>query len=54
MLTSVRTISRARSQGRKSRLLHALDCDETQDFLFGKPVPSEAFEERYLVSVALA
>jgi diguanylate cyclase (GGDEF)-like protein len=32
----------------QSRLLRLLGCDEMQGFLFGKPVPSEAFEARYL------
>ncbi len=32
----------------QSRLLRLLGCDEMQGFLFGKPVPSEIFEARYL------
>jgi len=32
----------------QSRLLRLLSCDEMQGFLFGKPVPSEIFETRYL------
>jgi EAL domain-containing protein (putative c-di-GMP-specific phosphodiesterase class I) len=31
------------------RLLH---CDEMQGYLFGKPVPSEIFEKRYLARSA--
>jgi EAL domain-containing protein (putative c-di-GMP-specific phosphodiesterase class I) len=30
------------------RLLHLLDCDEMQGFLFSKPLPGEVFEARYL------
>jgi EAL domain-containing protein (putative c-di-GMP-specific phosphodiesterase class I) len=43
-LTLVRTVIRALSQARKSRLLHALNCDEMHGLLFGKPVPSEIFK----------
>jgi hypothetical protein len=50
MLTRERTIIRTLRQARKSRLLHALDCDEMQD----NPVPSEIFDARGLVSAALA
>jgi diguanylate cyclase (GGDEF)-like protein len=32
----------------QSRLLGLLTCDEMQGFLFGKPVPSEVFETRYM------
>ena len=32
----------------QSRLLRLLKCDEMQGFLFGKPVPSEIFETKYL------
>jgi EAL domain-containing protein (putative c-di-GMP-specific phosphodiesterase class I) len=32
----------------QSRLLRLLSCDEIQGFLFGKPVPCEIFEEKYL------
>ncbi|MGB5079992.1 MAG: bifunctional diguanylate cyclase/phosphodiesterase, partial [Burkholderiales bacterium] len=32
----------------QSRLLRLLDCDEMQGFLFGKPVPGEIFETKYL------
>jgi diguanylate cyclase (GGDEF)-like protein len=38
-------------QLRQLRLLH---CDEMQGFLFGKPVPVEIFEKKYLVSSAAA
>ena len=30
-------------------LLRSLHCDEFQGFLFGKPVPAETFEVKYLV-----
>jgi EAL domain-containing protein (putative c-di-GMP-specific phosphodiesterase class I) len=30
-------------------LLRSLHCDEFQGFLFGKPVPAEIFEAKYLV-----
>jgi len=33
-------------QLRQLRLLH---CDEMQGFLFGKPVPVEVFEKKYLI-----
>jgi EAL domain-containing protein (putative c-di-GMP-specific phosphodiesterase class I) len=33
----------------QSRLLSVLGCDEVQGFLFGKPVPCEIFEARYLL-----
>jgi diguanylate cyclase (GGDEF)-like protein/PAS domain S-box-containing protein len=32
----------------QSRLLHSLNCDEMQGFLFSRPLPRELFEERYL------
>jgi len=32
----------------QSRLLQLLSCDEMQGFLFSKPVPASAFEQRYL------
>jgi diguanylate cyclase (GGDEF)-like protein/PAS domain S-box-containing protein len=32
----------------QSRLLRSMSCDEFQGFLFGKPVPREIFEARYL------
>jgi diguanylate cyclase (GGDEF)-like protein/PAS domain S-box-containing protein len=32
----------------QSRLLRILNCDEMQGFLFGKPVPAEVFETRFL------
>ncbi|MDB5806355.1 MAG: response regulator receiver modulated sensor-containing diguanylate [Betaproteobacteria bacterium] len=32
----------------QSRLLQLLGCDEVQGFLFGKPVPAEVFEEKWL------
>ena len=39
-------------QLRQLRLLH---CDEMQGYLFGKPVPREVFERKYLThSAALA
>jgi EAL domain-containing protein (putative c-di-GMP-specific phosphodiesterase class I) len=28
--------------------LRALNCDEMQGFLFGRPVPGEIFESKYL------
>ena len=34
------------------RLLRSLSCDEYQGFLFGKPVPAEIFEEKYLAAPA--
>ena len=36
----------------QSRLLLLLDCDEMQGFWFGKPVPVEIFEARYLSSLS--
>jgi EAL domain-containing protein (putative c-di-GMP-specific phosphodiesterase class I) len=44
VLTRVRTIIRALTQAKTSRLLHALNCDEMQGLLFGKAVPGEIFE----------
>jgi diguanylate cyclase (GGDEF)-like protein len=38
-------------QLRQLRLLH---CDEVQGFLYGKPVPVEVFEKKYLVGAAAA
>jgi EAL domain-containing protein (putative c-di-GMP-specific phosphodiesterase class I) len=32
--------------------LRQLHCDEMQGYLFGKPVPSEIFEKRYLARSA--
>jgi EAL domain-containing protein (putative c-di-GMP-specific phosphodiesterase class I) len=32
----------------QSRLLRLLDCDEMQGYLFGKPVPRDEFESKYL------
>jgi len=32
----------------QQRLLHLLDCDEMQGFLFSKPVPGEIFEVKFL------
>ena len=32
----------------QSRLLRLLKCDEMQGYLFGRPVPSEIFEQKYL------
>ncbi len=37
----------------QSAVLHALDCDESQGHLFGRPVPSELFELSYLAPLAL-
>jgi len=34
------------------RLLRSLRCDEYQGYLFGKPVPAEIFEEKYLAAPA--
>ncbi|HTD73042.1 MAG TPA: EAL domain-containing protein [Steroidobacteraceae bacterium] len=34
------------------RLLKSLSCDEYQGYLFGKPVPAEIFEAKYLASSA--
>jgi len=34
------------------RQLRRMNCDEMQGFLFGKPVPIEIFEKRYLVDLA--
>jgi EAL domain-containing protein (putative c-di-GMP-specific phosphodiesterase class I) len=36
----------------QSRLLRLLKCDEMQGFLFGKPVPRDIFETRFLVPPA--
>ena len=33
------------------RQLRRLRCDEMQGYLFGKPVPAEIFEKRYLIPV---
>jgi len=33
------------------RLLRSLHCDEFQGYLFGKPVPAEVFETKYLVPI---
>jgi diguanylate cyclase (GGDEF)-like protein/PAS domain S-box-containing protein len=35
------------------RLLHLLDCDEMQGFLFSKPLPGEIFEAKYLALAAV-
>jgi diguanylate cyclase (GGDEF)-like protein/PAS domain S-box-containing protein len=35
----------------QSRLLRLLNCDETQGFLFSKPVPAQMFEERFLFAL---
>jgi len=37
----------------QSVVLHALDCDESQGHLFGKPVPSELFELTHLAPMSL-
>jgi EAL domain-containing protein (putative c-di-GMP-specific phosphodiesterase class I) len=34
------------------RQLRLLGCDEMQGFLFGKPVPCEVFEKKYLTPVS--
>jgi len=34
------------------RQLQVLNCDEMQGYFFGKPVPSEIFEEKYLTRLA--
>jgi diguanylate cyclase (GGDEF)-like protein/PAS domain S-box-containing protein len=36
----------------QSRLLHLLNCDETQGFLFSKAVPAAEFEARFLAPAA--
>ncbi|MDO8786626.1 MAG: EAL domain-containing protein [Sulfuritalea sp.] len=36
----------------QQRLLHLLDCDEMQGFLFSKPVPGNTFETRFLAPPA--
>ena len=38
----------------QQRLLHLLNCDEMQGFLFSKPLPGEVFEARYLTHSAAA
>jgi EAL domain-containing protein (putative c-di-GMP-specific phosphodiesterase class I) len=38
-------------QLRQLRLMH---CDEMQGFLYGKPVPAEIFEKKYLIGAANA
>ncbi|MBE0623248.1 MAG: EAL domain-containing protein [Burkholderiales bacterium] len=38
----------------QSRLLRLLACDEMQGFLFGKPVPAQIFETRFLAAPAAA
>lgn len=38
----------------QSALLRTLGCDESQGYLFGRPMPSELFESTYLASAALA
>jgi EAL domain-containing protein (putative c-di-GMP-specific phosphodiesterase class I) len=38
----------------QSRLLRLLDCDEMQGYLFGKPVPRDEFESKYLTPGAAA
>jgi diguanylate cyclase (GGDEF)-like protein/PAS domain S-box-containing protein len=34
----------------QSRLLRVLNCDELQGFLFGRPVPADVFEARFLAA----
>jgi EAL domain-containing protein (putative c-di-GMP-specific phosphodiesterase class I) len=36
----------------QSRLLHLLNCDEMQGYLFSKPLPCEIFETRYLAPLS--
>jgi EAL domain-containing protein (putative c-di-GMP-specific phosphodiesterase class I) len=36
------------------RQLRLLRCDEMQGFLYGKPVPVEVFEKKYLLGSAVA
>ncbi len=36
----------------QSRLLSLLGCDEMQGFLYDRPMPSEAFEEKYVNGIA--
>ena len=38
----------------QSRLLRLLRCDEMQGFLFGKPVPIDIFETRFLAPAFLS
>lgn len=35
----------------QSRLLRLLGCDETQGFLFSKPVPADLFESKFLINL---
>lgn len=35
----------------QSRLLRFLGCDETQGFLFSKPVPADLFESKFLINL---
>jgi EAL domain-containing protein (putative c-di-GMP-specific phosphodiesterase class I) len=37
----------------QSALLHALACDESQGYLFGRPAPCELFESTYLVPMTV-
>jgi diguanylate cyclase (GGDEF)-like protein/PAS domain S-box-containing protein len=37
----------------QSRLLRLLNCDETQGYWFGRPVPHDVFEAKYLMPTAL-
>jgi EAL domain-containing protein (putative c-di-GMP-specific phosphodiesterase class I) len=37
-------------QQRQLRLMH---CDEMQGYLFGKPVPVEIFEKKYLMATSV-
>src|SRR6185436_10286150 len=36
----------------QSRLLHLLDCDEMQGYLFSKPLPGGIFETQYLAGLS--
>lgn len=38
----------------QSRLLRLLNCDEIQGYWFGRPVPREVFEAKYLSATVLA
>jgi EAL domain-containing protein (putative c-di-GMP-specific phosphodiesterase class I) len=38
----------------QSRLLRLLNCDEVQGYWFGRPVPSDVFEAKYLGATVLS
>jgi EAL domain-containing protein (putative c-di-GMP-specific phosphodiesterase class I) len=44
----LKTVAEGVETEEQSRLLRLLNCDEMQGYLFGKPVPREIFEEKYL------